>query len=71
MLLPVAQFAYNAIPQEGTKMSLFKANYGYAPKTLLLPKQAKKSSKVGKERAEKLMILYKEVSEVGVMLGVT
>jgi len=42
-------------------MSLFKANYRYALKTSLLPKQAKKSSKVGKERAEKLIVLHKEL----------
>ena len=42
-------------------MSPFKANYGYALRTLLLPKQVKKLSKVGKERAEKLMILHKEL----------
>jgi len=39
----------------------FKANYGYALRTLLSPKQAKKSSKVGKKRAEKLMVLHKEL----------
>ena len=44
-------------------MSLFKTNYRYALKTLLLPKQAKKSSKIGKERAEKLIILHKELCE--------
>jgi len=42
-------------------MSLFKVNYGYAPRTLLSPRQAKKSSKIGKERAEKLMVLHKEL----------
>ena len=36
-------------------------NYRYTPRTLLLLKQAKKSSKVGKERAEKLIILHKEL----------
>jgi len=60
-LLPIAQFAYNATPQKGIKMLLFKVNYGYALRTLLLLKQAKKSSKVGKERAEKLIILHKEL----------
>ena len=44
-------------------MLLFKVNYGYALRTLLLPKQAKKLSKVGKERAEKLMVLHKELYE--------
>jgi len=33
MLLPVAQFAYNATPQKGIGMSLFKVNYGYNPVT--------------------------------------
>jgi len=61
VLLPVTQFAYNATPQKRIKMLLFKANYGYAPRTLLSPKQAKKSSKVGKKRAEKLMVLHKEL----------
>jgi len=42
-------------------MSLFKANYGYALRTSLSPKQAKKSSKIGKKRAEKLMVLHKEL----------
>jgi len=42
-------------------MSLFKANYRYAPRTSLLLKQAKKLSKVGKKRAEKLIILHKEL----------
>ena len=37
-LLPIAQFAYNVTPQEGIKMSLFKANYGYALRTSLSPK---------------------------------
>jgi len=44
-------------------MSLFKINYGYALRTLLSPKQIKKSSKIGKERAEKLIILHKELCE--------
>jgi len=38
VLLPVAQFVYNATPQKGIKMSLFKANYGYALRTSLSPK---------------------------------
>jgi len=42
-------------------MSLFKANYGYTPRTSLSPRQAKKSSKVSRERAEKLMVLHKEL----------
>jgi len=60
-LLPVAQFTYNATPQKGIKMLLFKTNYGYALRTLLSLRQAKKSSKVSKKRAEKLMILHKEL----------
>jgi len=61
VLLPVAQFAYNATPQEGIKMPLFKVNYGYALRTSLSLKQTKKLSKVGKKRAEKLMVLHKEL----------
>jgi len=49
-------------------MSLFKTNYRYAPRTLLSPKQIKKSSKIGKERAEKLMVLYKELCESAKMV---
>ena len=44
-------------------MLLFKANYGYALKTSLSPKQMKKSSDIAKERAEKLVILHKELCE--------
>jgi hypothetical protein len=40
-------------------MSLFKANYGYKLKILLLPKQVKKSSKIAKERVVTLINLYK------------
>ena len=49
-------------------MSLFKVNYEYTPKTSLSPKQAKKSSEVGKERAEKLMVLHKELCESAKMV---
>jgi len=42
----------------------FKANYRYALRTLLLPRQVKKLNKVGKERAEKLMTLHKELYEL-------
>ena len=42
-------------------MLLFKANYSYKLKTLLLPKQVKKSSKTAKERVETLIHLYKEL----------
>ena len=41
-------------------MSLFKINYGYKLKTLLLPQQAKKSSKVVKEKVETFINLYKD-----------
>ena len=36
-------------------MSLFKVNYGYKPKILLILKQAKKTNKAVKERMEKLI----------------
>ena len=55
MLLRVIQFVYNTILQEGLGMLLFKANYGYKPKILLIPRQAKKISKTVKERIEKLI----------------
>jgi len=63
VLLPVAQFAYNATPQKGIRMSLFKTNYRYTLRTLLSPRQAKKLSKVGKKRAEKLIVLHKKLCE--------
>ena len=62
-LLPVAQFAYNATPQEGLGTSPFKANYGYEPKTSLTPRQAKKTSETAKERMEKLMQLHRNLHE--------
>ena len=40
-------------------MSLFKINYRYKPKTSLLPRQVKKSSKTVKERVETFINLYK------------
>ena len=55
MLLLVTQFVYNAILQEGLGMSPFKTNYGYKLKILLTPQQAKKISKIVKERMEKLI----------------
>ena len=61
MLLPVAQFAYNITPQEGIRMSLFKVNYGYDPVTSLTLRQAKKTSKIAKERVKKLITLHKEL----------
>ena len=42
-------------------MLLFEVNYRYAPKILLLLKQAKKSNNITKERAEKLITLYKKL----------
>ena len=35
-LLPIIQFVYNIIPQKGLKILLFKINYGYKLRTLLL-----------------------------------
>ncbi len=49
-LLPVAQFIYNVILQEGIKMSPFKVNYGYILRTLLILRQAKKISKNVKKK---------------------
>ena len=42
-------------------MSLFKVNYGYELKTLLTLRQAKKISKIVKERIEKLIQLYRNL----------
>ena len=39
-------------------MLLFKTNYGYKLKILLTLQQAKKTSKIVKEKMEKLMQLY-------------
>ena len=36
-------------------MLLFKINYSYKLKTLLTPRQAKKTSKIAKERIEKFI----------------
>ena len=55
MLLLIIQFIYNAIPQKGLGMSLFKTNYSYKLKTLLILRQAKKMSKTAKERIKKLI----------------
>jgi len=49
-------------------MSPFKINYGYALRTLLLLKQVKKLSEVGKERVEKLMTLHKELCKLAKMI---
>ena len=42
-------------------MSLFKANYSYKLKILLILKQAKKISEIVKERMEKLIQLYQNL----------
>ena len=42
-------------------MSLFKANYRYKLRTLLLPHQVKKSSKMAKEKIETFINLYKDL----------
>ena len=55
MLLPVIQFVYNTTLQKGLETSLFKTNYGYKLKTLLILKQAKKTSKTAKEKRKKLI----------------
>jgi pyruvate-formate lyase-activating enzyme len=59
--LPITQFIYNATPQEGIDILPFKANYGYKLKTLLSPKQAKKSSEIAKERVKTFINLYKNL----------
>ena len=53
--MPVIQFAYNAIPQKELGTSPFKINYGYKLRTLLTPRQAKKTNEIVKERIEKLI----------------
>ena len=40
-------------------MLLFKTNYNYKLKTLLMPRQANKINKTVKERIEKLIQLYR------------
>jgi hypothetical protein len=40
---------------------LFKANYSYKLKTLLLPRQVKKSNKTAKKRVETFINLYKNL----------
>jgi len=44
-------------------MSLFKANYSYILRTLLILRQAKKTSKLAQERMDKLMRLYLDLSD--------
>ena len=55
------QFIYNIIPQEGLKILLFKINYKYKSKILLLPRQVKKNSKTVKERVKTFINLYKDL----------
>src|SRR6266702_1284181 len=62
-LLPIAQFIYNVTPQEGLKMSPFKANYGYALRTSLTLRQAKKTSELTQEKMDKLIRLYSDLLE--------
>ena len=57
-MLLVIQFVYNATPQKGLEILLFKTTYGYKPKILLILRQAKKTSEIAKERVEKLIQLY-------------
>ena len=45
-------------------MLLFKINYRYKLKILLLPKQAKKSSKIAKEKVKTLINLYKDFQKL-------
>ena len=45
-------------------MSLFKANYSYKLKILLILRQAKKISKTVKERMEKLIQLYQNLHKL-------
>ena len=42
-------------------MLLFKVNYSYKPKILFILQQAKKISKIVKERMKKLIQLYKNL----------
>ena len=42
-------------------MLLFKANYGYKPKTSLILRQAKKISKSAKKKIEKLIQLHRNL----------
>ena len=45
-------------------MLLFKVNYSYKLKILLLLRQVKKSSKTAKERVKTLINLYKDLQEL-------
>jgi hypothetical protein len=57
--LPIIQFIYNTMPQEGIGILPFNANYGYELKISLSLRQMKKSSKTVKERVKTLINLYK------------
>ena len=45
-------------------MSLFKINYGYKLRTLLLLQQVKKSSEIVKKRVEIFINLYRDFKEL-------
>ena len=45
-------------------MLLFKVNYKYKLRTLLLPYKAKKSNKIVKERVKTLISLYKDFQKL-------
>ena len=45
-------------------MLLFKVNYKYKPKILLLLQQVKKSSKIIKERVKTFINLYKDFKKL-------
>jgi hypothetical protein len=47
---------------------LFKVNYGYKLKILLLLKQVKKSSKTAKKRVEIFINLYKNLQEAVIFI---
>ena len=59
MLLLITQFVYNAILSKGLGILLFKVNYSYKLKILLILKQVKKTSKTAKERIKNLYKLAK------------
>jgi len=70
VLLPVAQFVYNATLQKKIGMLLFKVNYGYNPVTSFILKQMKKLNKVTKKKVKKLMILHKKLYELAKLVRV-
>ena len=55
MLLLIIQFIYNATLKKNLGILLFKITYNYKLQILLILKQAKKISKIAKERIEKLI----------------